>query len=221
MSTLLEETPTSSAYGAGSPLRTRATLLFRLRDWKDRATWHEFYQLYERYVFRFARGAGLSHHEAQDLVQDVFLQVAERIGEFEARPQRGSFRRWLGNLVRWRIADLRRRQRRRPGESGASAWPFESCAAEVHPELRADEFHEAERWDREWQDHVLEVAMARLARQVSPEHLQLFQLRARQGWGLIRISRELGVGLANVYAINSRLTKRLRAEVERVRIELG
>ncbi len=202
-------------------MRTRPTLLFRLRDWRDRATWQEFYTLYERYVYRFARGAGLSHHEAEDLVQDVFMQVADRIGEFESRDQRGSFRRWLGNLVRWRIVDLRRRQKRRPGESHSeSASPFDEMADTLPPELWQDDAAEKQRWESEWQKRVMDAAMRRLARQVSPQHLQVFQLRHEQGWSLKRIARELEIGLPNTYAINSRLTKRLKVETKRLRDEL-
>ncbi len=202
-------------------MRTRPTLLFRLRDWKDQATWQEFYALYENYVMRFARGAGLSHHEAEDLVQDVFVRVADRIEQYETREQRGSFRRWLGNLVRWRIADLKRKQRRRPGESHAnSAAPFDELADAPPPELWTGDPAEEQRWETEWQAQVMEAAMARLARTVSPEHLQVFQLRHKQGWSLIKISRELGVSVANAYAINSRLTKRLKAEVARLSEDL-
>ncbi|WP_221031667.1 RNA polymerase sigma factor [Actomonas aquatica] len=219
-----EETPDSAApvpEETRSALRTRPTLLFRLRDWRDQATWREFYALYERYVYRYARGAGLNHHEAEDLVQDVFAKVADRIGDFESREQRGSFRRWLGNLVRWRIVDLRRRQQRRPGEShSVSAAPFDEMADAPPAEMWEGDSAEAERWETEWQQRVVDVAMSRLSRQVSPEHLQVFQLRHQKGWSLIRISRELGVGLANAYAINSRLTKRLKTEVERLSTEL-
>lgn len=202
-------------------MRTRPTLLFRLRDWQDQETWQEFYSLYKHYVNRFAIGAGLSHHEAEELVNDVFVKVADHIGEFECREQRGSFRRWLGNLVRWRIIDLRRRQKRRPGEShSVSSTPFEDMVT-VPPELWEDDSAEKLRWDKEWQAQVADAAMNRLARQVSPEHLQVFQLRHQKGWSLTRIARELGIGLPNAYAINSRLTKRLKAQVTRLRDELN
>jgi hypothetical protein len=42
-----------------STLRIRASLLFRLRDWKDKKSWEEFYELYRRQVQGFARRLGL------------------------------------------------------------------------------------------------------------------------------------------------------------------
>src|SRR4051812_4784950 len=86
-------------------LVTRASLLFRIRDWQDEASWEEFYRLYRKLVYSLGRRAGLSHDEGEDVVQDVFKRVAETIGAFEAKPRRGSFRTWLMTLTRWRIAD--------------------------------------------------------------------------------------------------------------------
>src|SRR5471032_3311695 len=96
-------------------LLTRASLLFRLRDWKDAASWEEFYRLYRRLVYGLARRAGLMHDEAEEVTQDVFKRVAETIQNFESDPARGSFRGWLMNLTRWRIAD---KFRQRPPVGG-------------------------------------------------------------------------------------------------------
>ena len=101
-----------------STLRTRPTLLFRLRDWNDEASWTEFYRLYYQFVYGCARRTGLSHADAEEVTQDVFKRVAETVHEFEADPARGSFRGWLTNLTRWRITDKLRA--RRPHERYAA-----------------------------------------------------------------------------------------------------
>ncbi|MCF3651368.1 RNA polymerase sigma factor [Synoicihabitans lomoniglobus] len=225
-SPLADSAPVTTTESA-SPLRTRGSLLFRLRDWRDMATWREFYGLYRNYVYRVARGAGLTHHEAEDLIHDVFQRVAEKIGDFEHREQRGSFRRWLGNQTRWRIADKLRERRRVPGIGGDSSPPFSggdgatSTGTPLLDRIPAAGINEDEHWDREWQKQLLESAMTRLGRKVSPQHLQVFQLHRERGWSLVKVSRELGVGLASVYAINSRLTKQLKAEVARLRTHIN
>ena len=204
-----------------SALRTRHTLLFRLQDWEDKSTWREFYGMYHDYIYRVARSSGLTHHEAEDILHEVFQNVANRIGDFEAREQRGSFRRWLGNQTRWRIMDKLRERRRIPGIGGDSS-PVQAddsnATAPLH-RIPAEDEVEA-RWESDWQKQLLDTAMARLARKVSPQHLQVFQLHREKGWSLVRISRELGLGLASAYAINSRLTKRLKNEVNQLREHL-
>src|SRR5258708_232651 len=96
---IMDPDPTSHS------LHTRPTLLFRLRDWQDSASWGEFYRLYHKLVSSLATRSGLTHSEAEEVTQDVFKRVSETIREFESNPQRGTFRGWLMNLTRWRVAD--------------------------------------------------------------------------------------------------------------------
>ena len=118
------------------------------------------------------------------------------------------------------IDKLRERQRV-PGIGGDSSPPFAGEATGTAPINRVPAAMEEDaRWERDWQEQLLDTAMARLGRKVSAMHLQVFQLHRQRGWSLVKISRELGLGLASVYAINSRMTKRLKVEIETLREHL-
>lgn len=200
-----------------STLRTRPTLLFRLRDWNDEASWTEFYRLYYQFVYGCARRTGLSHADAQEVAQDVFKRVAETVHEFEADPARGSFRGWLLNLTRWRVTDKIRT--RRPHERVAPRPAVDDRTATV--ERLPDDIDVNAAWDEEWQHQVLEAALARLARRVPAKHFQIFDLYRRQQWPVMKVARELGVNAATVYLISHRLTKHLKSEVEVIRTRLA
>src|SRR5687767_12747485 len=86
-------------------LATRASLLGRLKNWEDARSWEEFTQIYSRLIRSVAIKAGLSEAEAKDVEQETLLCVARTIHEFESDPARGTFKSWLLNLTRWRIAD--------------------------------------------------------------------------------------------------------------------
>ncbi len=212
MTTLMRPDP-------GTSLRTRPTLLYRVRDGKDGASWNEFHRLYRRLIYGRARRAGLAHADAEDVAQDVFARVAETIGDFDLNPDRGSFRGWLMQLTRWRIADkfdhLGRTPQHTPGPRDPESTRTGTIERLPSPEAEEDE------WDREWQAHVLAAAMERLARQVQPRHFQVFDLHFRQNWPVLKISRELGINPASVYVITHRLTKQLKAEVEKLRAQIG
>lgn len=204
---------------AGTSLLTRPSLLFRVREWSDSASWEEFHRLYRRLIYGRARRAGLSHADAEDVAQDVFKRVAETIRDFDINPERGSFRGWLMKLTHWRIADKFRRQLPFPqptSEDPASNLSHTEPAENV-PAPTAEE----DEWDREWQQHLLAAASERLARQVNPRHFQIFDLYVLQGWSLLRVTKELRVSPASVYVIGHRLTKRLKAEVEKLQKQLG
>jgi len=206
---------------SGSTLRTRPTLLFRMREWQDGASWNEFHRLYRRLVYGRARRAGLPHADAEDVAQDVFKRVAETIKDFDLNPDRGSFRGWLMQLTHWRIADKFERRGQvpvaRPAPTPADATGRGTATIERVPAPVEDE----DEWDREWQQHLLAAALERVAQRVKPRHFQVFELYVRQGWPVLKVSAELGINPASVYVIGHRLTKQLKAEVKKLQKQLG
>ena len=92
-------------------LKTRASLVARLRDWEDADSWRDFSKTYERLILGVARKAGLTEAECLDVQQEVLLSVAKSIATFDPSREVGSFKAWLLNLTRWRIADQLRKRR--------------------------------------------------------------------------------------------------------------
>ena len=124
-------------------------------------------------------------------------------------------------LTHWRIADKFESKGRlpasRPTPAPADATERGTGTVERVPAPVADE----DEWDREWQQHVLSMALERLARQVKPRHFQVFELYVRQGWPVLKVSGELGINPASVYVIGHRLTKLLKTEVTKLQTQLG
>src|SRR5437660_1419941 len=92
-------------------LRTRATLLERLKDWSDQSSWQEFFDLYSRLIYGVARKAGLTDAEAQDVLQETMIAAAKHLPKFQYDPVQGSFKNWLLRMTRWRIADQFRKRK--------------------------------------------------------------------------------------------------------------
>jgi RNA polymerase sigma-70 factor (ECF subfamily) len=211
---------TTMRHDPGSSLRTRPTLLLRVRNWEDRASWEELHRLYQRLVYGRARRAGLSHADAEDVAQEVFKRVAETIKDFNLNPDRGSFRGWLMKLTSWRIADKFESRGRLPARSPPTSHDAASAHTATIERLPAPVADEDE-WDREWQLHLLAAAIDRVASRVKPRHFQVFELYVRQKWPVLRVATELGVNPATVYVISHRLTRQLKAEVEKLKEQVG
>src|ERR1017187_727339 len=94
------------------PIPTRYTLLSRLEDRGDQDSWKDFFDTYWRLIYSVAVKSGLTEAEAQDVVQETIISVARDIHKFKRDRALGSFKGWLRNLTRWRIAD---QLRKRPG----------------------------------------------------------------------------------------------------------
>ncbi len=195
-------------------LATRASLLGRLKNWDDSRSWQEFTETYSRLIRAVAMKAGLSESEAKDVEQETLLCVAKTIHEFESNPERGSFKGWLLNLTRWRIAD----QFRRRAPAGATPSSTNDATTTRTPTIERVPGEEDldVAWEAEWKRNLLEVALGRIGRKVKPKHLQIFDLYARRQWAAGDVARELGVTRVMVYLVHHRITKLLKQEVEQL-----
>src|SRR5580704_9290848 len=91
---------------------TRYSLLSRLQNWDDWESWKDFFDTYWRLIYSVAIKSGLTETEAQDVVQETLISVAKDIQKFRHDRKLGSFKGWLRNVTRWRVADqLRKRTR--------------------------------------------------------------------------------------------------------------
>jgi RNA polymerase sigma factor (sigma-70 family) len=209
----LNEDPTASS------LRTRPSLLGRLSNAGDSVAWGEFHGLYRKLVYGLCRRSGLSHEESEEVAQDVFARVAETIGKFESDPAKGTFRGWLMNLTRWRVTDkFRERPKGMAPDIPRFSQPDDGTST---IERLPDSVNADEAWEHEWRETVLAAAIDRIARKSKPKHFQILDLYRSQNWSVMKISRELNMNVASVYTIRQRLMKQLKAEVERLRLQLG
>lgn len=176
--------------------------------------------MYRKLIYGLARRSGLPHADAEDVTQEVFKRVAETIHTFESDPARGTFRGWLMNLTRWRVADKFASRPRGELLSGGDRDATATGGTGPLERVPAPDVFDAE-WDREWQQHLLQAACERLARRVPPRHFQVFELYVRRRTPVLQVARELGLDPASIYVIGSRLTRQLKREVARLRAQWG
>jgi RNA polymerase sigma factor (sigma-70 family) len=203
---------------------TRHSLLNRLKDWGDQASWQDFFDTYWQLIYNVAVKAGLSATEAQEVVQETVIAVARKIGEFKADPARGSFSAWLMQLTRWRIAD-QCRKRAKIGQASRLS------IASGTPTLLSDDTGstgEIERipdpagvaldavWQEEWEKHVMTTALERVKRQVSPRQFQIFDLHVRQGVSVQDTARTLQASVASVYMAKHRVARLVKKEIQKL-----
>jgi RNA polymerase sigma-70 factor (ECF subfamily) len=151
---------------------TRQSLLERLRDLNDHDSWREFFSIYGKLIYRAAIKAGLSHDEAEEVLQETIIGVARRMETFRYEPETCSFKGWLMHLTRCRVIDCLRKRR-----TQALLLPFEH---EDIPEVAAADAFER-MWLEEWRQNLLNVADQRVRRKINPGHYQIFSLARLAG----------------------------------------
>lgn len=196
------------------PMRTRSSLLARVKDLEDSRSWDEFFHTYERLVRGLARRRGLRDHEAEEVAQEVFKRVAQTIHRFERVPRPGAFRKWLGRLTRWRADDKLRERARAPFESYSSdpdrTATIERVPAPPDPDLE---------FEQETREHLLATLFKRLEPRIPPKHLQIFQMLVLDGVPAERVGALFGMRTSHVYVLKHRITQRMREEVQRLPLD--
>ena len=203
---------------ADDPLRnTRRSLVERLGNPDDRASWQTFFDSYGGLLYRVARAAGLTDTEAQEAVQETVITVARNVGGLRYNPAEGSFKGWLLQTARWRIADQFRLRRQALQAAPAQAFEGPGTAfIDRVPDPGGPDLEAA--WDAEWRSSLLAAALGRVRRQVDPRQFQIFDCYVTKGWPALRVARELGVSLAQVYVGKHRvgaLLQKIVAGLER------
>jgi len=200
---------------------TRVSLLARLKNADDHSSWTEFYQLYHGLIFSVARRAGLNELEAGEVVQDTLISVARKMPGFTYDPRKDSFKGWLLTVTRWRIRD--RFAKRAPGVGQLSAHSSltpdekDSGTATIDriPDPAGPEL--AGIWDEEWDAQLLKAALARIKRQVQPQHYQIYHLLVVMEQPAREVARTLDVSIPQVYLAKHRVGNLLKKEVRNLR----
>ncbi len=196
-------------------LSTHRSLVERLNNLDDQASWRTFFDRYGGLLYRVARAAGLDDGEAQEAVQETVITVARNIAGLRYDPALGSFKGWLLQTARWRIADQKRRRVRRARLEVPAPPDDVHSPGTALVERQADPagFDLETVWDDEWRANLLAAALASVRQQVDPRQYQIFDCYVTRGWPANRVSRELGVNLAQVYLAKHRVGALLKKTV--------
>lgn len=187
----MDETPSEAT--------TRPSLLGRLRDPADGASWQTFVGTYGPLIYGYCRLRGLQDADAADVGQEVLASVARAMRTFEYRPEQGRFRDWLGMVTRNAIRAFQRR-----GQDGTASTA--ALDEVVGPELDAE-------WTDEFYAQVLRVALGRVQGEFEPPTWHAFEAVWRRGQPPQEVAAQRGVSIWVVYSAKSRVLRRLREEV--------
>jgi RNA polymerase sigma-70 factor (ECF subfamily) len=192
---------------------TRDTLLSRLRDLSDQASWREFFDIYWRLIYNVVRKSGFTDAAAQDIVQETFVTVSRHMPDFHYDPQVGSFKSWLLQITRSRMIDALRRKTSRQGDEYI---PREEALSTSLLESQFTDTELAAIWDEEWRTRLLDVALERVKQSADARQFQIFHLHVMNAVPALQVARRLGAKLPEVYFAKYKISARLKKEIKRL-----
>jgi RNA polymerase sigma-70 factor (ECF subfamily) len=141
----------------------------------------EVYDEHVDFVWRTLRGLGVREHNLEDAVQDAFLVVHRRLGEFE---QRSTMRTWVFGIAMRVAHDYRRREGRK---GGLAPLDFEVADHAPSPDEHAAQT-----------EALREVAA--VLEHLDPDKRAVFVLSQLEQWTAPEIADALGLNLNTIYS---------------------
>jgi RNA polymerase sigma-70 factor (ECF subfamily) len=193
-------------------IATRRSLVERLADWGDQLRWQEFFDTYWKLIHSAARKSGLTDAEAQEVVQETVITVAKNIDKLKYDPAIGSFKGWLLQITRWRIADQFRK--REPGNAKRPRSTDDRMTATIErvPDSRIVDLDAV--WEASWKENLFEAAVARVKKKIEPKQFQIFDCYVRKEWPAQKVAERLGVSVGQVYLARHRVGALLKREIK-------
>ena len=185
-------------------LLTRQTLLIKVRNQYDDASWEEFTSYYSNYIYAVLRGMGIKNDDLSDMNQTVLLKLWKNLPKFEYDPEKGSFRSWLCTIIRNSVYNYFR-------------------DGDFTSELQSEDKVESELdalSEKEWMLHIASMAWENIKNEFS-QSVQDIYIRLSRADSPDIIAEETGVTRGTVYVYKERVQKALRREVRRLDRELG
>lgn len=184
--------------------QTRSSLLRRLHDPDDRRSWGEFYEVYYPLLIRYVRARDVQAHDAEDLVQDIFVnKLRPAMSKFELDSRRGRFRSWLFEVTINAIRDWARRRQNQAQAISLSGEFTGPIVPSVTEEL-------SRQWEQFHHEQIMQFAIKKSRESFEPKTWDCFEQRMLRGRSGSEVARELGMSISAVYTNAHRVMEKIR-----------
>lgn len=186
-------------------LQTSLTLIGRLcQAPTDQDAWDQFVVRYGKVLRHWCTHWGLQNADAEDVVQNILLELSRCIRNYEQRPT-SRFRGWLKTVAHRAWYDYAVRCKERDKGSGDSAVLALLESAEAQESL-------SKYLDEECVREILDVAMERVRTRVEPVTWQSFALMTFDKLSGEQAAERLGVKPGSVFVARSRVRRLIEQE---------
>ena len=186
-----------SSFPASAISSSDADLLKRCRK-GDHAAWDALVERYQRLIFAIPRRAGLTDEQAEDIFQDVFLTLFEKLDEIE-QPDR--VRSWIVTTAKFKTWSVIRGSKNIRTPDSEEQMAAELAAIPDTAPLADQQLIQLE------QQHLIRTALNHLEERCQ-KILSMIYLRV-QAASYAEVASEIGVGETSISPLRSRCLKKL------------
>ena len=194
------------------PQHTRQTLIAKIKDQHDEASWEEFTRLYERYIYVAIMNMGVPTKDIEDISQRILVILWERLPDFQYEPQKCKFRTWMNKVIFNCVSTYKRTDFYH--QKKLHLFTTENTA-----QVSLDqEFNDT--MEKQWKQHMTKLALDNIKHELSETSIKCFEMFYK-GLPIDQICEELDLKKNSAYVIRKRVIDRLRIELIRLDNELS
>lgn len=192
---------------------TRLSLIGKAKNPSDDDAWADFNSYYRKYIYNIIRKMGLSHHDADEVVQMTLMKIWNAMPSFEYAPERGRFRSWICRIAGNTAKNYIRARGPVPVSFSSMEWDSEDMLDySVRPEVE-------EIAKKEWELYLPELALKNISSSFDKRTLMAFTMLTK-GMSVEEIAAKLGLAESSIYVYKKRVKEKLIEEVARLQKEL-
>ena len=191
--------------------KTRRTLLERVKHRYDEHSWDEFVTVYRPYAYIICRRMNLSHHDAEDIVQQVLVKLWDKLPTFDYNDRR-RFRAWIGSMTRNTATDFFRKQKRLANTHAKSATDNLSFQSITESEITRIA-------EEEWKKYSVSLSLERIRGQFPEKAIEVF-MDLQRGTPRKVVAEKHNLTPDSVSAYKGRVLSALCAEIRALEEEL-
>lgn len=187
-----------------SNMETSLTLLQSIKKSGDRESWELLNELYSPLIRRWLKKCDIRLADEDDLLQEVFLTVVEKISTFERGEHEGSFRSWLKKISVNCFRNYYRKKSNRNQAAGGSDIDL------FIQQLEDPESSLSQVWNDEHQRSVFQYLVKVVRPKFSEETWQAFHDTSVLGRPTKDVAEEIGTTVGAIHTAKSRVLAELR-----------
>jgi RNA polymerase sigma factor (sigma-70 family) len=185
-------------------VNTQAFLAFQLEgldapDAMPLIAWQRFHRKCDRFLRRMARKYRLSLADADDLLQEVWLEAFGRPPEFRWILDEARLPQWLFTLLRSKISNASRRRRCESLPTEALDQFPAACTGDADEEM-----------EKAQRQQLLTKALRQLKRRTSRHNYAILHMQFVQGLAPAHVAQKLGLTVRRLRFRRIRLLRQLR-----------
>ena len=199
---------------AAPDYRTQKTLIERLKDRYDETAWAEYVVHYQYFIYSILLKMGFSHHDAEDLKQEVLLRSWKGMENFEYNPAKCRFRTWLSLITRNHAKNYFASKSAKL-ESLKSKEGIKLLEVEEVSQSDIDRFIA-----KEWEKHITKLAWDAVSKNFNEKALEVYLAMTREE-PVDKIAEKFDISEGSTYVYKQRVHRALCKEICSLDRDLG